>query len=137
MAERASRKANELVEQQVEIQCRLVQIEQSREQARVLQSQQAVIRAELCKLGTGNWRLVVRNSGQSTACNVTLALDGQPFTEHKATVRGEQEIREIGPESEISYCIVISNECKPPFDLEVTWDDDSGRKGQYRTTLSF
>jgi len=43
----------------------------------------------------------------------------------------------IGPESEISYCMAVSNSCHPPFELEATWDDDSGQQGRYGTTLTF
>jgi len=27
--------------------------------------------------------------------------------------------------------------CAPPFEMEISWDDDSGEAGHYQTTLTF
>jgi len=132
-----ARDANELMKQLVALHERLTQIEQSREQARVMQSLQAVLRAELRKSPGGTWRLFVVNTGQGTARNVTITLGGKPLLEHDAVPRGEEEIKTIGPESEISYVMGLTSDCRPPFEFEATWDDDSGQQGRYATTLTF
>jgi len=136
-AHKATREANELVKQQVALQDRLAQIEQSREHARLMQTLQAALRAELRQTGQSSWRLFVLNTGSSPARNVTIMLDGKPLLEHDAVPRGEQEANLIGPESDVSYCIAPGSDCSPPFELEATWDDDSGQQGQYGTTLTF
>jgi len=136
-ASKATREANDLIKRQVVLQDRLTQIEQSREHAKLMQSLQAVLRAELRKTDRSSWRLFVANTGQGTARNVAITLDGKPLLEHDAVPRGEQETKMIGPESEISYCMAICSGCCPPFDLEATWDDDSGQQGRYGTTLTF
>ncbi|HOD82971.1 MAG TPA: hypothetical protein PKG77_16245 [Phycisphaerae bacterium] len=136
-AAEATREANDLIKQQVALQDRLTQIEQSREHAKLIQSLRATIRAVLRKTDRGSWRLFVLNTGQGTARNVTLMLDGKPLLEHDAVPRGEQEARTIGPDSDVSYCMAISSGCHPPFELEATWDDDSGQQGTYGTTLTF
>jgi hypothetical protein len=136
-ASKATREANGLIKQQVAIQDRLTQIEQSREHVKLIQSLQAVIRAVLRKTERSSWRLFVMNTGQGTARNVTITLDGKPLLEHGVVPRGEQEAKRIGPESEISYCMAVSFSCHPPFEFEVTWDDDSGQQGRYGTTLTF
>lgn len=136
-ASKATREANDLIKQQVAYQDRLTQIEQSREHARLIQSFQAVLRAELRKTGGNSWRLFVMNKGQGAARNVTITLDGKLLLEHPAVPHGEQETKLIGPESEISYCMAVSSDCAPPFELTATWDDDSGQQGQYSTILTF
>jgi len=136
-AAKATREANDLIKQQVALQDRLTQIEQSREHAKLIQSLQAVIRAVLRKTDRGSWRLFVLNTGQGTARNVTITLDDKPLLEHHAVPRGEQEAKTIGPESDVSYCMAISSGCHPPFEFEATWDDDSGQQGRYGTTLTF
>jgi len=136
-ASKATREANDLIKQQVALQDRLTQIEQSREHAKLIQSLQAVIRAVLRKTDRGSWRLFVLNTGQGTARNVTITLDGKPLLEHDAVPRGEQEAKTIGPESDVSYCMAISSGCHPPFEFEATWDDNSGQQGRYGTTLMF
>ena len=134
---KATREANELMKQQVVLQDRLTQIEQSREHAKLMQSLQAVIRAVLRKTDRSSWRLFVVNTGQGTARNVTITLDGKPLLEHEAVPRGEQEAKIIGPESEVSYCMAITMGRHPPFEFQATWDDDSGQQGRYGTTLTF
>jgi hypothetical protein len=136
-ASKVTAEANDLIKQQVALQDRLTQIEQSREHAKLMQSLQAVLRAELRQTDGGNYRLFIINTGQGTARNVTITLDGKPLLEHEAIPRGEQEAKTIGPESEISYYMAICRGCTPPFELEATWDDDSGQQGRYGTTLTF
>lgn len=136
-ATKATAEANDLIKQQVALQDRLTQIEQSREHAKLMQSLQAVIRTELRQTDGGNYRLFIVNTGQGTARNIAIALDGKPLLEHEAIPRGEQEAKAIGPESEISYCMATHMQCAPPFELEATWDDDSGQQGRYGTTLTF
>jgi len=87
-ASKATREANDLIKRQVVLQDRLTQIEQSREHAKLMQSLQAVIRAELRKTDRSSWRLFVANTGQGTARNVAITLDGKPLLEHDAVPRG-------------------------------------------------
>ncbi|MCK4627001.1 MAG: hypothetical protein KAV00_16935 [Phycisphaerae bacterium] len=136
-ASKTTRETNDLIKQLVVVQDRLTQIEQSREDAKRMQSLQAVIHAELRKTDRSSWRLFVVNTGQGTARNVAITLDGKPLLEHDAVPRGEQETKMIGPKSEISYCMAICRGCCPPFELDATWDDDSGQQGRYGTTLTF
>jgi hypothetical protein len=138
----ATAKANELHKQQnvlheqhVAIQKHLVQIEEWRDGEKQIQSLKAIIRAELGTTDSGHDRLFVLNKGQGTARNVKITLDGEPLLEHEAIPDGEEEAKTIGPESEVSYCVIISMDCVPSFEFEATWDDDSGQQGQYCTTL--
>ncbi len=134
-AAKATRETNDLAKRQLALQDRLAKIEQSREHAKLIQSLKAVLRASLERTDRGGWRLVVANTGQGTARNVTITLDGEPLLEHRAVPRGEKEAKLIGPESAISYHIALHSSCRPPFALAGTWDDDSGQRGHYETTL--
>jgi len=134
---RTGRQTNDLFKRQVDLQHRLTQIEQSREYARIIQSLKAELRAELRSVDRGSYRLFIKNTGQGTARNVKVILDGKPVLEHPAIPRGEQEARLIGPGSEISYLMAISFDCHPPFELSITWDDESGDTGKYSTSLTF
>ena len=58
-ASKATAEANDLIKQQVALQDRLTQIEQSREHAKLMQSLQAVLRAELRQTDGGNYRLFI------------------------------------------------------------------------------
>ena len=136
-AAKAGRESNVLFKQQVALQDRLAQIEQSREHAESVRSLQAVLRAELRRTGINSWRLLVMNKGQGTARNLAITLDSKPLLEHPVFSGGQEEAKLIGPESSISYCISVSHGCAPPFELVATWGDDSGQQGQYSTTVTF
>jgi len=136
-AANATRENNALMKKQVAIQDRLTQIEQSREQAKIIQSLKADLRAEIRQVKQSTWRLFVTNGGRGTARNVRVMLDGKPLLEHDVIPGGQEEVKIIGPKSEISCCMAMSYSCSPPFDFDVTWEDDTGQQGLYRTTLTF
>jgi len=133
---KASREANEVAKQQVALQARMTRIEESREHARLMRSLQAMIRAELRETDHNSWRLFVMNTGEATARNVTIRLDDRPILDHPAIPGGQQEVKTVGPHSEISYSMAIRMGSYPPFKLEATWDHDSGEQGHYGTTLT-
>jgi len=134
---RANKNSLALQKEQIEMQKRITQIEEAREQERAIQSRKANLQAELQKVERNNYRLVINNSGQGTARNVKATLDGKPILEHPAIVPDQQEIILIGPDSEISYMTGIKLGCSPPFEFKITWEDDSGEPGEYETTLTF
>jgi len=126
-----------------DIQRRLVQIEQTRDHDRAIQSLKAALRPKLHSTQNINrrskdYQLVIENSGQGTARNVKAFLDGKPLLEHPALPGGMQEVSLIGSGSGISYPLFIAmGGPRPPFEFMVTWDDDSGEPGRYSTTLTF
>jgi len=133
---RANKNSLTLQKEQIEMQKRITQIEEAREQERAIQSRKANLKAELQKVERNNYRLVINNSGPGTARNVKATLDGKPILEHPAIVHDQQEITLIGPDSEISYMTDINFDCSPPFEFKVTWEDDSGIPGKWETTLT-
>ena len=133
---KSNREANDLLKKQTEFQDRLTQIEQSREHAKLIESLRAKIRAQIQKTGDNNWRLFIENIGLGTARNLIIKIDDKPLIEHPVMLKGEKEVKLIGPESMVSYCIGISFDSIPPFEFSATWDDDSGFQGTYNSTLT-
>lgn len=136
-ADQAMREANDVAKQNLAVQERLAQIEQSRENDRLMQALQAVLTAELRQTDRGGHRLFIANTGQGTARNLAITLNGKPLAEHPATSGNKDEITLIGPRSEVSCVLGLTRGCRPPFEFEATWDDDSGRQGRFSTTLTF
>ena len=132
----ANKKSLALQKEQTEMQKRITQIEEAREQDRAIQSRKANLKAELRKDERNSYHLVIKNSGQGTARNVKATLDGKRISEHRAIASSDQEITLIGPGSEILYTVGITFDCSPPFKFKVTWEDDSGEPGEYETTLT-
>ncbi len=116
---------------------RIVEIEEQREYERRLEARQAWVQPELRETGSGSDRLYLVNHGMAEARNVRVSLDGVPLAEHHAAVRGDSMPPLIGPGAEVSCLLGISHDCAPPFEVEVRWDDDSGKDRLYRTTLTF
>ncbi|MGB9879339.1 MAG: hypothetical protein ACPLRM_01130 [Anaerolineae bacterium] len=116
---------------------RIVEIEEQREKEKVVSSQQALLHPELRETGTGSYRLYLVNSGKAEARNVQVKLDGVPLKDHHAAVKGDVMPTLIGPNAEVSCLLAISTRCAPPFEIEVLWDDDSGKDHIYRGILSF
>ncbi len=136
----AAKRSAKLQEEQVEMQKRITQIEESRERDRVTQSRKANLSAKLQKVEQNSYRLVINNSGQGTARNVKATLDGMPIMEHPAICHDrEEDVLTIGQNSSVSYimCIINIPGKRPPFKFRVTWDDDSGEPGEYETTITF
>jgi hypothetical protein len=121
-----------------QIQRRLLAIEEERDAERRRQAQQANLRAYLQKSGSQNYHLVIDNDGEAGAQEVRVTLDGKTLMEHPLTNRYiRQEIRTVGPHSEVKYIAAVSGDCPPPYHIVIQWKDGWGRDGFYHTTLTF
>jgi hypothetical protein len=127
-----AKRQTDLLQKQVELQDRLAQVEQSRESVRL----QARLRAEIRRVGRSDYRLAIRNTGEVGARNVAVMLDNRPILTHGTILKGQPEITEVGPESEITYLLSITHSCAPPSQVLVTWEDDSGKTGRFATVLT-
>lgn len=115
---------------------RIVAIEEQRENDRLAVSRRAELRAELRRTARHTDRLYIMNEGLAEARNVAVVLEGRPLLEHAVGGPGVELASTIGPKSEVSCILMTSMECKPPFDIHVTWEDDLGKSGSYRSTLT-
>ncbi|MGH9428066.1 MAG: hypothetical protein ACRD2L_17425 [Terriglobia bacterium] len=118
---------------------RLVVIEEARERDRLKHASKAKLRAELVREpGSRRMRELLRvyNDGEVEARNVAIKLAGKPLLEHPAVPGGTTEIKKVGPRSQIQYVIAVTLDNAPPWEFELTWTDDSGQEGSYRTTLT-
>jgi hypothetical protein len=116
---------------------RIVEIEEAREKDRLVETKRAEIRAALRKTGSSSYRIYIINDGQAGARNIVAMMDGKPYREHRGAMREFDVPATLGPNSEASLPIGIHSGCVPPFDLRITWDDDSGTGREYHTTLTF
>jgi hypothetical protein len=105
-----------------------------------LEARQARLRAQVQRVEPKrNPRLCIINDGKAEARNVTITLDGKPISENsehdRLIVLGPIPTT-IGPGSGAGCGLVPALGCKPSYELELTWDDDSGSGRRYRTTLT-
>ncbi|NLV92167.1 MAG: hypothetical protein GX030_07235 [Firmicutes bacterium] len=125
---RAQNEANKL-------QQKLVQIEEQRERDRTTELLQADLHATLVK-DDKSYRLLLVNSGKAKAQNLRIRLDRVPLENHCAFA-GQPAPPHIGPNSQASIHLAIALDCRPPYEIEVKWDDDFGKDRVYESTLTF
>jgi hypothetical protein len=116
---------------------RLVEIEEGRDRERVAAGRRADLRAEIREFGLHSERLYVINEGSAAAHDVADFLDGVALAEHDAAVANDPLSTVIGPRSEASCLLMTTLSCATPFDIRITWQDDSGEPREYRSTLTF
>ena len=126
---RAQREANAA-------QKRIVEIEEQREREKRLEAKQAHLRPELRKVERDTYRLYLLNHGKAEARNIRIKLDGMPLAEHCAAVQNDRMPVFLGPGAECSVPLAFRYGCAPPFEIEITWDDDYSTDRSYRTTLT-
>lgn len=97
----------------------------------------AQLQARIVQYGYNNDGLMITNNGDSEARNIVLRLDGQLFEDHCASVKGEKTIKRIGAYSDAKMLLLADDNCCPPWEIEISWEDDSGEIGNYRSTLTF
>ena len=125
-------------------QTRLVKIEEAREEDRIYQSKKARLVAHIHKevenqrMHNTMWKNMLRieNKGLCEARDIKLALDDKPVMEHRAILKSQSEVTQIGPQSHFDYPLILTLATVPPSKAEITWTDDSGEPGSYKTTLT-
>ena len=129
-------KTHHLGKENADLQRRLVKIEEAKEYERKKATSKAKLQAAIVDYGQRNYRLVIENTGDCEARNVQLKMDDEPFDEHQAAVSGDSTISHIGPYSQATRLLALKMGCAPPFECEISWEDDSNEAGHYQTTLT-
>ena len=134
-------KNHALAEKNKDLQMRLLELEEVRERDRVRESSKAELVADIIPGGKGH-RLEVWNRGRADARNITVLLDGIPILQHPglaAATKHElnKDLTNLPAGTRFRYVLSPHLQARPPWELEITWTDDSCNPGLYRTTLTF
>ena len=124
---RSSQKQNDLQE-------RLLALEATRQKAAIRQSRQARLSARFDRIGH-DWMLGFRNDGKSGASEIRITIDDQSVLEHPLVLHGSGEITELGSGAEAHSLIAPSMGMPDVYTVELTWRDDSGEPGKWRSQL--
>ena len=121
---------------------RQLQIEEAREHDRLHEKYLAKLTAQIVEeryVDQAQYKkktlLRIRNSGYAEARNIEVVLDDRPVFEHP-TIRGQEAITQIGPQSHFDYLISWSMNSPKPKNISIRWEDDSEEEGEYSSTLS-
>lgn len=104
---------------------RLLALEKERDEQNRLKARSAQVRAEISHFGRDH-HLVVVNDGAVTARNVTVLLDGHPMMQNRLVLRGQTEIKKLGPGVDVGYLLAVMMGSPDLLDVRITWEDDTG-----------
>ena len=117
---------------------RLIQIEEARDNAARRSSKSAILRGHLVRESNSNGRsatvLVVDNTGDGTARNIAMLLDGEPAADHRAFLR-ENDFEVLGPRSTKRCQLAITSHSPSPTQIQISWTDGTGESKTYESTL--
>lgn len=117
---------------------RALEIEEHREKDRINEQNAARLTAQLVQYERSRFRIVIQNSGKSSAKNLEVKLDGKPFQDHAIAVKGCDFPSLIGSKSTVSANVLLSTSSpSPPYYIVLHWDDDAKSGNIYETSLTF
>jgi len=117
-----------------------LRIEEARERDRVSESRKAKLVARTAReqtFGEFSWHLYIENKGAGEARDIVVTVNGKPVGEHSAIHGSGKKGTVLGPGSSFRYPVMLALKEKPPSEVAITWSDDSGDPGSYRTTITF
>ena len=122
------------------IQTRIVAIEEERQRQTALNEKKALLlaRRDPSSKFASMWDLVVCNQGAATARNLVVTLAGKPFDMVDSGGASSPKCRSvIAPGGQMRHLLVSGGtEIRPPFECDLSWDDDSGIRGSWKSTLT-
>ena len=120
-------------------QAKLVALEEDRERDRLADRGRALVRAEFFRIVKGpqlqRW-LRFSNTGNATARNVVVTVNGKPIDEDRRLVLGEKRFAAtIGAGAHLDVIATAELGVDPNYRVVISWDDDSGVPGRWESDL--
>ena len=123
------------------IEKRQLEIEEARESEKKKANLTARITEQQTARRTGDrifhkYYLLVENKGLAEARNIVLLLKNSPVVESPVIQENQEEIKQVGSQSLFKYELANGHRSHLPLPIAITWEDDSGIRGGYNTTLT-
>lgn len=146
LAWKTSRSQHQLQLRDTDLQERLVGLETAREEERLKVSRSAQLTASIVR-EKENWTAVhvraartdywlrIANEGRAAARNIRVLLDEKPALEHELTLRGEDEITNLGPGADARYHLAVTMGSPRVVQVSLSWDNESGDPGLWMSQL--
>ena len=84
---------------------------------------------------SGQYFLVINNSGSSAARNIEIKLNENPIDNCSFTINPRCNPEIIGAGSNFKYILYRETIPEKPIIIEIHWQDNSRQNGRYSTTL--
>lgn len=82
--------------------------------------------------------LTIMNSGQSAAHCLEILVNGKPVNEYQEFLPKLEGTASIGPVGrlDLRMTFFMEGELRPPFEVTLAWDDESGMRGEWAGTIT-
>lgn len=123
--------------EQTVVQQRLLALETSRERDRLLDSRRARLRAEIVKRPE-EYIFAIRNEGNGQARAIRALVDGKAIGDHDTILNlgRKQAVHTLGPGAEARYLAAITFGSPMVYNVELSWEDDTGEPGRWQSQVT-
>jgi len=141
----AAQRSAAAAEDAARAQARMLDLEQLRQADAALDVKRAKLHAEKTSREVHrfdkpakDWYLTILNSGQSAARALQVLANGRQLGDYREFIDKLPPNASIGANGRLDLMIAFYMQGKlyPPFELTLTWDDDSGIRGQWAGTIT-
>jgi len=124
---------------------RMMEIENQRHEESAIDAKRAILHAKITTKPAFRFNrsesdtfLTIVNSGKSTAKNLKVTINQKPMNEYGECATKLPTDATIGPNGHIDFMLIyfLSGELHPPFNVSLTWDDDSAFPGEWLGAVS-
>lgn len=136
-------KSNDLQEEQTELQRRVVNIEEQREQERLKKETKARLRPVFKYIDRHDStreiarQIKIENIGKVKAYNIRMFVDGDPLSMHRNTFcRRDDKISPIQAGNYQMWRIEVDEESPEACEITLKWDDETGIDYEFKDKLS-
>jgi len=138
-ANAAATRSADAAEEANKIQMRIVRLEEQTRQQADMDAKKASLVGTLERSSQFGslCDLVVSNQGAAPARNLRIKLGGKPIDVRGSAAQSPSDCADvIGPGAQIRCLLQQSPSVRRPLPCELSWDDESGIPGTWKTTLT-
>lgn len=121
--------------EQNRLQSQLLKLETDRERDRLIASQRAALTAQMQRRGTSA-SLVIQNTGQASAREVEIRVNGAPISAYRMIREGNRPIGVLGPGAFVDYPLITYDGMPSTYSVALRWRDGSGQEGSWESVIT-
>lgn len=138
----SARKSNKYRKEQIELQRKVVDLEEQRERERKIKEDRALLRAEIDYLEhhKGYYKLAnymaIKNLGNMKAEYIRMYVNGEPVSTQRYMMRHHSHIlNDMSPGGPNKWSLSIDEETPDTVDIELKWDDETGKDYSWKDRM--
>jgi hypothetical protein len=143
-ANAAAARSASAAEDATRLQRRMVEIESQRHEEAALDARRARLKAEKTRREVHRFNriyhddcLTIFNTGRVTAVRLDVRVNDRPLAEYDEFPIKLPDNASVGPDGRLDllFMLFMGGRLRVPFDVRLTWDDESGLRGDWNGTV--